>query len=149
MRTALRITLLGALVATLFSPAPATAAPAGCATNYFEVYEISMKSDRKSYELGESALVMMKVTEASTGAPVADADAVAGAVIDRSYYTHRAGRTNSNGIVKLKLDLKHMKPGWADLRGMARTYYNQADAVCAGIGFYGFTEIKRAFRVTR
>jgi hypothetical protein len=148
MRTALRITLLGALVATLFSPAQATAAPAGCATNYFEVYEVSMKTDREVYRLGERALVTMTVTEASTGAPVADAYSVAGALVD-GYYANKAGTTNDNGVAKLKLDLKSLKPGWAELRGLARTYYNQGDAACAGIGLYGYRSIKDAFLIRR
>jgi len=148
MRTALRITLLGALVATLFSPAQATAAPMGCATNYFEVYEVSLKTDRKVYERRDVALVTMKVTEASTGAPVADAYSVAGALVD-GYYANKAGSTNANGVAKLKLDLKSLKPGWAELRGLARTYYNQGDAACAGIGLYGYEAIKDAFLVTR
>ena len=148
MRTTLRITLLGALVAVLFAPAQATAAPAGCATNWVEVYEVSMKTDKKTYQRSDDALVTMKVTEASTGAPVADAYAVAGALVD-GYYANKAGSTNANGIAKLKLDLKTLKPGWAELRGLARTYYNQGEAACAGLGLYGFQSIKNAFLITR
>jgi hypothetical protein len=149
MRTALRIALLVAIVATLFSPARSVAAPADCATNWFEVYKITMKTDREVYELGDRALVTMKVTEASTGTPVADADVAAGAVVADYYYTNRVSRTNDEGIAKLSLNLdrRYLKAGWADLRGMARTYYDEGEAACAGIGFYGFKEIPKAFRI--
>jgi hypothetical protein len=152
MRTALRIFLSAGLVAALFSSAPSvSAAPTGCASQWFEVYDIQMDTDKEVYRLGDTATVAVSVTNAATGAPVQNADVSVGAVVDSDgyYYVTKAVRTNASGKATAKLPLKRgrMVPGWAELRGFARTYYDEGDPACAGIGLYGYGSRKRAFRI--
>jgi hypothetical protein len=152
MRTIIRSSVLVALVATLISPTHSLAAPSrgGCASQWVEVYDVSLKTDAKSYSLGDTAVVTATVTHSITGTPVADADVTVGAIQDLSFVA-RSGRTDAAGVAKLGLSLskRAMDVGWAELRALARTAYNQGDALCAGVSFYGFEQVKRAFRITR
>ena len=151
MKTTLRTTILVALVAGLLSPASSLAASRGCASQWVDLYDVSATAERKVYRLGDTAQVAVKVTDAITGAPAQDVDVAAGALVDESYYVYGTSRTNKAGVAKLKLRLsrKHMTPGWAELRALARTYYDEGDAACAGLGIYGYERAKRAFRITR
>lgn len=150
MRTASRLSLLVALVAALFSPTQSVAGDACATSQWFEHYEVSLKADRKVYRLGDRAIVTAKVTNVTTGTPERDVDVTVGAVV-KHYYVNGAGKTNAAGVakVKLRLDRRYMKPGSAELRGLARTYHDEGDAVCAGVGLYGFEKVKDAFTVKR
>jgi hypothetical protein len=152
MRTALRLTLAVALVGALFSPTTSTAAPAeaGCASQWLEVYDLELTSDKKVYRLRDKATITAKVTEKESGSPVAGADVIAGLLVrNGSYYANKVSRTNENGITRLKFSLRELATGWVDIQGFARTYYDQGDAACAGLGLYGQRSVKKAFRITR
>jgi hypothetical protein len=152
MRTGLRFTLVVALVGALFAPASSSAAPAeaGCASQWLEVYDVRLSSDRKAYRLRDSAKIVARVTEKQSGSPVEGAEIIVGLLARERYdYDSKVSRTNENGVARLRFPLRDLAPGWVDLQGFARTYYNHAEAICAGIGFYGQTTAKKAFRITR
>ena len=150
MRTALRLSLVCLLFGALFAPAASSAAPARCASQWFDVYEIDIKVAKKVYRLKDSAAITATVTHEAAGAPVDDADIVIGALVrGGSHYENRASRTDARGVARVKIPLKRLTTGWVNLLGFARTYYNQGEAACAGVGLYGHEVSERAFRIER
>ena len=151
MRT-IRISSVLALVGAFFVvPSPISAAPA-CASNWVEVYAIDFETDKSTYRMGDAARITVTVTDATTGAPVADTDVAVGVLTDNeSRYSTKATRTNDDGRAKATFRLVRpgVVPGWAELRARAYKYYDEGDPACAGLGLYGYSGEKKAFYVKK
>jgi hypothetical protein len=162
-----RAIVAGLVAAALLTPASAGSAPAlGCnAPGPQRTLEVRAKALNKKVKRGKVVAVEVKTYRpaqkdfASTGAdmpagtplqPAGDVPFTLGVLTGGGYvYQNVANQTDSEGgrVVKMKLE-KYHKPGMAEIRVRAFIDHTpQLSGQCVEVQEYGYTEIKKAFRV--
>ena len=141
-RLGIAVVVLSLLLAL---PGSAPAAPADdCSRPYAETFHITADARRKSYRIGQTALVDVRVTDKLTGQPEDGVNTGVFVQGRRDKVVFGVSKTDGDGSALLHLRLKRSatRPGWA--RGTA-VASEAMDTPVYCTGRYGDRTYKRLF----